>query len=62
LEEVAMHVTLAIGLVVTFGLCLAMSLAFFAMDEEPQQQNLRAWRERVAAISVAAEEDLRAAA
>jgi hypothetical protein len=57
-----MLVTLEIGLVVTFGLCLAMSLVFFAMDEEPQQQNLRALRERLAASSVAAEEDLRAAA
>jgi hypothetical protein len=57
-----MLVTLAIGLIVTFGLRLAMSLVFFAMDEEPQQQNLRALRERVAATSVAAEEDLRAAA
>ena len=46
-----MLVTLGIGLLVAFGLCLALSLAFFAMDEEPQEQNLRALRERAEAAA-----------
>lgn len=41
-----MLLTLGIGLLVAFGLCLALSLAFFALDEEPQEQNLRALRQR----------------
>jgi len=63
-----MLVTIAIGLLVTFGLCLAASLAFFAFDAEPQEQNLRALRERAEAVAAVAdlrapvEEDLRAAA
>lgn len=53
-----MLVTLATGLLVAFGLCLALSLVFFAFDEEPQEQNLRALRERTQA-AVAPHDDLR---
>lgn len=53
-----MLVTLGIGLLVAFGLCLALSLAFFALDEEPQEQNLRALRQRTEA-AVAVHDDLR---
>jgi len=46
-----MLVTLVIGLLGTFALGLAMSIAFFAWDEEPQEQNLRALQERAEAAA-----------
>lgn len=56
-----MLVTVVTGLLTTFGLGLALSLVFFAIDEEPQEQNLRALRERAEAAA-AAHADLRGSA
>ena len=48
-----MLATLGIGLLGTFALGLVLSIAFFAWDEEPQEQNLRALRERAEAAAAA---------
>lgn len=57
-----MLMTLVIGVLGTFALCLVASVAFMAWDEEPEVHNLRALRARAEAAAAASSADLEAPA